>query len=385
MTPRQRTTDIFDKAEILGSAAQYDLCGACSTGEQNRTPSPIGRWIYPAAMPNGQTIMLLKMLMSNGCENDCSYCANRCQQDSDRLSFTPEELAQLFVTLHTQGLVKGLFLSSAVSKGSTWMMERMLASVEIIRNRYQFKGYIHLKLLPGVGFDAVEQAARLASRVSVNLEVPGSKFLAKLTARKDFDHFMRLMGWVKNLQEHGKTRASQTTQFMVGAADESDQEILSVTQNCYTDLKLQRVYYSAFQPISNTPLENHPATPLMREHRLYQSDFLFRRYGFRLDELSFDRSGNLPLEEDPKTIWAKNHPERFPVEINTASKEELLRIPGIGPVSASRIVKHRRQDKIHSLADLQAFGTVTKRSAAYVLLDGKRPKELLPRQLELTL
>jgi predicted DNA-binding helix-hairpin-helix protein len=378
--------DIFDKVEVLGTAAQYDLCGACfQSKETARRQSPIGRWIYPAAMPNGQTIMLLKTLMSNACENECSYCANRCRRNAERQSFTPEELAKLFMTLHAQGLVKGLFLSSAVARGSAWMMQQMLASVEILRHRYRFQGYIHLKLLPGSNFDAVEQATNLADRVSVNLEVPAEKYLSKLTRRKNFGHFLRLMGWVKNLQQKGLSRAGQTTQFMVGAAGESDQEILSVTDRCYTDLKLNRVYYSAFQPVADTPLEHQPATPLIREHRLYQSDFLLRRYGFEFSELGFDQSGNLPLTDDPKTVWANNHPERFPIEVNTASKDELVRIPGIGPVSAARIVKHRRTEKIRSLAALKTSGAVVKRTTGYVLLDGKKPKELLPAQMELTL
>lgn len=375
--------DIFDKVEVLGTAAQFDLCGACSHKEASSKHSPIGRWIYPAAMPNGETIMLLKILMSNSCENDCTYCANRCHRDFDRQSFTPEELANLFITLRTKGLVNGLFLSSAVTKGSNWMMEQMLACVEIIRYRYRFKGYIHLKLLPGCSYSAVEQAVKLADRVSVNLEVPTSKYLEKLTRRKDFDHFMRLMGWVKRLQDEGEARAGQTTQFIVGVAGESDQEILSVTENCYDNLKLKRVYYSAFQPIPHTPLENRPATPLLREQRLYQSDFLLRRYGFKLNELKFDTQGNLPLKDDPKTVWAKNHPEWFPVEVNTASMEELLRIPGIGPISAARIVNHRRASKIRSLRDLKAFGAVIKRSVSYVLLDGHKPKDIAPAQLEL--
>jgi predicted DNA-binding helix-hairpin-helix protein len=334
-------------------------------------------------MPDAKEILLLKVLMSNACENNCGYCINRSSLNYHRTSFSPEGLARLFVSLWRARRVQGLFLSSAVEGSAEQTMARMLAAVEILRFRYQFKGYIHLKILPGAGFSAVEQAVRLADRVSINLEAPNRQRLQKIAPKKDFDNDLLLrMGWVRQLREMGGARAGQTTQFVVGAADESDKEILTTTARLYKDMKLRRVYFSAFQPVEGTPLDDHPATPILREHRLYQADLLLRRYGFKLEEIGLDPWGNLPLSLDPKLIWAYSHPERFPIEVNTAPKEELLRIPGIGPISAQRILKERRKGKIRSLADIEIFGTVIKRVAPYLLLDGKRPEGSTP-QLEL--
>lgn len=379
--------DAIEKIEILGDAAKYDLCGACFTQGKSahRIRGPFGRWIYPAVMPDGKEILLLKVLMSNACENDCAYCFHRCSMNYRRVSFKPEELANLFITLKERGLVQGLFLSSAVSGSTEQTMKRMLTTVEILRFRYRFWGYIHLKVLPGASLGEVEQAVRLATRVSVNLEAPSAERLKKISTSKDFKNDLLLrIQWIKDIIKKTEcTRAGQTTQFVVGAAGESDSEILKATDWLYNEMDLKRVYFSAFQPVENTPLESRQPTPLMREHRLYQADFLFRRYGFKLHELTFNSQGDLPLSADPKMVWARNHPERFPIEINTASKQELLRVPGIGPRSASRIIRQRRKGKIYQLEELKAFGTVARRAASFVLLDGRKPKMQIPAQLGL--
>jgi len=371
--------DTRQKVQILGQSAQYDLCGEC--GSASRVRDDIGRWIYPVAMPDGRTVKLLKVLQSNACQKDCLYCPTRRGRDFPRTVFQPQELAQLFDQLYQQRLVQGLFLSSAVSGSADSTMERIIATAEILRFRYAFQGYIHLKIMPGASFAAVERAMELATRVSVNLEAPSQERLARLAPGKDLhQELLSRMQWVQQIaQQRGLAAAGQTTQFVVGPAGESDRELLSTTQRLYQELGLARVYYSAFQPVPDTPLENHPPTPPLREHRLYQSDFLFRQYGFAWEELIFDVQGNLPAELDPKTMWAVRHPERFPVEVNRASKEELLRVPGIGPRSAARIVKLRRQGAFRSLQDLRQVGAVAQRAAAFVLLDGRRP----PVQLSL--
>jgi putative DNA modification/repair radical SAM protein len=377
------SVDTRQKIEVLGRSAQYDLCGeACGT-EANRVRDDLGRWIYPAVLPDGKRINLLKILLTNACENDCYYCANRASRNFRRLSFTPEELAYAFDQMHRKGLVKGLFLSSGVcNAGRT--MDRMIATVELVRQRYAFPGYVHLKILPGATFAHVERAVQLANRVSVNLEAPNPERLARIAPPKDFTtHLLQPLQWANRLIEEEsqgrRASVSQTTQFVVGASGETDRELLSTTARLYREVDLARVYFSAFQPIVDTPLEDHPPTPPLREHRLYQSDFLFRQYGFTFEDLVFDDSGNLPTEADPKLMWAQAHPECFPVEVNRASREELLRVPGIGPTSASRILKLRGKGEFCELSDLCKIGTVSKRAAPFILLKGKPP----PFQLSL--
>lgn len=363
----------LDKVKILGESAQYDICAACGSSA-SRIRSPLGRWIYPSSVPDGRTVLLFKVLMTNSCKNDCFYCLNRQGGNFLPVSFKPDELADLFMSLYRGRQASGLFLSSAVSGSTARTMENMIKTVEILRDRYQFPGYIHLKILPGAGLDYVERAVELASRVSLNLEAPGKDYLNKIAPGKDFEKDILLrMKWVKSLVslQPTKLKAGQTTQFVVGAADESDRQILQTTDFLYREIDLTRAYFSAFQPIQGTPLEDHPATPLMREHRLYQADFLFRRYDFKLEELIFDVNGNLPLNVDPKMAWALSHQERFPIEINKAEKEELLRVPGIGPKSAERIVKARLIGRINSLEELKKFGTVVKWAAPFILINGR--------------
>jgi putative DNA modification/repair radical SAM protein len=369
--------DTFEKVEILGRSAQYDLCGeACGT-DAARKKDDLGRWIYPAALPDGRRVAMLKVLLSNACQKDCYYCANRASRDFRRISFAPEELARAFDQMHRKGLVKGLFLSSGVCGEAGRAMDQMIATVEWVRKRYAFSGYVHLKILPGASLAHVERAVQLATRVSVNLEAPNAERLARIAPRKDFAaNLLQPMHWAKGLIEAsggGLVPAGQTTQFVVGAADESDREILMTTARLYKEIGLARAYFSAFQPVADTPLESHPPTPPLREHRLYQSDWLLRQYDFTFEDLIFDETGNLPREADPKMMWAQVHPERFPIEVNRASREELLRVPGLGPRSVARILRLRRQGTFRTLTDLKKIGAVASRAAPFILLDGKRP------------
>lgn len=369
--------DTFEKLEILGRSAQYDLCGeACGT-DAARRKDDLGRWIYPAVLPDGRRVAMLKVLLSNVCQKDCYYCANRASRDFRRVTFAPEELARAFDQMHRKGLVKGLFLSSGVCGNAGRTMDQMIATVELVRKRYAFAGYVHLKILPGASFSHVERAVQLATRVSVNLEAPNAERLARIAPRKDFTaNLLQPMHWTKGLVEASGGHlvpAGQTTQFVVGAAGESDCEILITTVRLYKEIGLARAYFSAFQPVADTPLEGYAPTPPLREHRLYQSDWLLRQYDFTFEDLIFDEAGNLPREADPKMMWAQVHPERFPIEINQASREELLRVPGLGPRSVTRILRLRRQGTLRTLTDLKKIGAVASRAAPFILLDGKRP------------
>ncbi|MGB9681855.1 MAG: putative DNA modification/repair radical SAM protein [bacterium] len=374
-----------EKLLILGKAAQYDLCGSYLCDGTHRVRGDYGQWIYPAVLPDGKEIKLFKVLLSNNCINNCLYCANREERNFPRISFTPQELARVFIQLREKRLVEGLFLSSAVSNEAKKTMEDMIKAVEILRYRYHFNGYIHLKILPGVTPDYIEQAMRLADRVSINLEAPSSDRIKLLSAEKDFERdLLGIMRWIRYFINKGiKPRAGHTTQFVVGPAGETDREIISLVDRLYKNLDLRRAYFSAFQPIKGTPLEGHSPTPIVRENRLYQADFLLRDYGFSPEELIFNKEGNLYLSADPKFVWAINHPEFFPVEVNTATKEQLIRVPGIGPRSAERIIMLRKKEKIRDLDTLKGIGVVTKRAKDFILFNGKKVDK--ERNLQLSL
>jgi predicted DNA-binding helix-hairpin-helix protein len=372
--------DVVKKIETLGESARFDLCNAC--GAATRERDDLGRWIYPAALPDGQRVRVLKVLLTNVCDKNCYYCGIRASRDVPRESFTPDELARAFDRLNRADLVDGLFLSSGMCAGADRTMERMIAAVELVRFKYSFAGYIHLKMLPGASEAHIERALQLAHRVSVNLEAPNAERLGTIAPRKVFyEELARPMRIAKRLIDDSGGRlapAGQTTQFVVGAAGEPDQEILSTTARLYGEVDLRRAYFSAFQPVRGTPLDGREPTPAWREHRLYQADWLLRFYGFNFEDLVFDASGNLPRQADPKLMYACAHPELFPVEVNRASREELLRVPGLGPRSVGRILRWRQQGALRELSDLNKAGAVADRAATYVLLDGKRPPHQLP-------
>jgi len=368
--------DAQHKIELLGRAAQYDVCGEACGSDAARKRDELGRWIYPAVLPDGKKVALLKVLQTNVCENNCAYCVNRRDNDCRRTAFAPDELAALFDQMVQARLVQGIFLSSGICGSAVRTMDQMLATIEIIRRRYHFQGYVHLKLLPGVTRAQVERAGQIANRISINLEAPNRQRLAQIASAKPADDLLKPMRWAYELRQQNPGRwapAGQTTQFVVGAAGESDLEILTTVKYLYERVNLHRAYFSAFQPVRGTPLEGHPPTPLWREHRLYQCDFLFRLYGFDLNELVLDADGCLPRDRDPKILWADAHPEYFPVEINRADREALLRVPGLGPRSVTQILQARKHATLRTLADLQQTGAVAKRAAPYILLDGRHP------------
>lgn len=361
-----------NKLDILTAGAEFDVCGY--NGMRGVRPSPL-RFIHRAALPGGGSVCLFKVLQTNVCTNDCAYCVNQVGRDCPRTSFRPEELAKLFMQLHARRLVQGLFLSSGVAGNASRTMESMINTVEILRHRYEFGGYIHLKMLPGASFDCIAEGCKLASRVSVNIEAPTVRHLARLSLKKDLYHgILEPMRWVKKLTlaDERLLPSGQTTQFVVGAAGETDRDILHTAEALYDEIGMRRIYFSPFRPISRSPLEGLPPAPPLRAHRLYQADWLLRVYGFSPQEveLALGSKDNLPLRKDPKLIIAEKRPWLFPVDVNRASYDELLRVPGIGPVSAGRIVETRRERSISSVAQLRKMGAVTKRATPFIWFQG---------------
>ncbi len=366
-----------DKLNVLGEAAQYDVCAAA--GRPMPEGRDITRYIVPVTRRDGRRMPVLKVLQTNACVKDCYYCPFRAGRRFRREAFKPEELARLVAQLHRAGIVEGLFLSSGVVGQEDHTMAQIVATAEILRRKHGFRGYLHLKIMPGASDAAIEAALRLADRVSVNLEAPNPKRLARLTSTKDLQRdLLAPLQRVQELVAWMGRQVSRTTQFVVGAAGETDREILTTVHHLYRRLGLARVYYSAFRPIPDTPLESRPPEDPRRQDRLYQADALLRWYGFEPAELPLDPQGNLPLDEDPKTAWARRHPERFPVEVNTAAREELLRVPGIGPVATERILRWRRHGTFRDLAALRKAGAVAERAAPYITLAGRRPPLQLP-------
>jgi predicted DNA-binding helix-hairpin-helix protein len=353
--------------------------------------------ITEAVMPGGKRITLLKTMLTSACERNCFYCPFRAGRNYRRATFTPDEMASTFMAMYRAGMVEGLFLSSGIIKGGITTQDKLIATAEILRSKYSYRGYIHLKIMPGAEKDQVRQSMQLASRVSVNLEGPNTKRLALLAPKKVFlEELLRPLKWVEEIRQsespdrtwnewratHPKNRwaaqpkygwASSTTQFVVGAVGESDLELLSTSAYLYQNAGLSRTYYMAFRPVPGTPFEEQPAEDPWRQHRLYQAAFLLRDYGFDLEELPFGHQGNLSLTSDPKQSWALENLSQTPVELNRADREQLLRVPGIGPKGARSILQARRINKFRQLKDLKEAGINPSRPAPFVLLDGKRP------------
>ncbi len=336
--------------------------------------------IAMVALPNGQRMPLLKTLLTSACEKDCNYCAFRRGRDFRRETFSPDEMGQTFMKLYQSGRVKGLFLSSGVAGGGIRTQDRLIATAEILRHKLEFKGYIHLKIMPGAEFSQVERAMQLADRVSINLEAPTTERLSRLAPHKVFvEELLQPLRWVDKIRRTQNGRAgwnghwpSSTTQFVAGGSGESDLELLRTSEYLHGRLGLTRVYFSGFSPVPDTPLEDQAAIDPWREHRLYEADFLLRDYGFSVEEMPFAKDGNLPLESDPKLAWARANLAATPVEINRADPHELLRIPGIGPRGARAILSARRKNPLKSMDDLKNLAVVTTRAAPFITFSGKR-------------
>jgi predicted DNA-binding helix-hairpin-helix protein len=369
--------DTFDKLKILSADARYDLACACgSVKDEHRKRGADGKWIYPVTLPSGGKASIFKILLSNVCRNDCAYCPLRHDQDIRRCTLQTEETVRLFWDYYTQGRVIGIFISSGVVGSPDMTMERINAIARILRYRYKFKGYIHLKIIPGSSAAAIEESIRLASGVSLNIETPGAEFLAKVSAQKDYlRDIIEPIKLISNLvQEPGRYRrhVQQTTQFIVGAAGEDDRQIVRYMEGLYHRLKMHRIYYSAYQPepsglfVADGQIDSD-AQRLTREHRLYQVDFLMRKYGFGDGEICFDDKNRLPIDKDPKEVWAMRHPERFPVDINRADRMELLRVPGLGPLTVKTILERRKQGSLTRLEDIGKPGKLLQKARDYLV------------------
>jgi len=369
--------DTNQKLEILSDDAKYDLACACGTNrEDTRRRSGDGRWIYPVSLPSGGKSVLFKTLISNVCTNDCKYCPLRQNRDLRRCSLSPDETAATFLDYYRQRKVFGLFLSSGVIGSPDATMDRLNTTARLLRRRHQFRGYIHLKVIPGASPAAVEEAVSLASAVSLNIETPGAENLAKLSSKKDYlRDIIDPIKQISQLTARGArfARVKQTTQFIVGPAGESDSEIVKYMWGLYDRLRLHRIYFSAYQKgLGDASLpaeqgEGIAATDLLtREHRLYQVDFLMRKYGFRDSDILFDERGGLSLEADPKEVWASRHPEFFPVNVNRASRLELLRVPGLGPVTVNRLLQVRRSARIGGLDEIGSPGVRLRKAQPYL-------------------
>jgi predicted DNA-binding helix-hairpin-helix protein len=391
------TCSPLDKLKLLSPATRYEPAEevgasgspACPDALPRKVPKDLRGAIYQAALPGGKRAPLLKTLVTSACERDCNYCPFRAGRDFSRTTFKPEELARLVDQMYRAGAIEGVFLSSGIAGGGVRTQTRIIETAEILRERYAFRGYLHLKLMPGAEFDQVARAMQLADRVSANLEAPTAETLARLAPHKQLvEELVQPLRYVEQIRHaqggapgpwHSPHRSgpSATTQFVVGPGGETDQELLRTTDYLRRHIGLARAYFSSFSPVPDTPLENRSPESPLRERRLYQSDFLLRDYGFRADELVFAGDGNLPVDEDPKVAWARRHLVEAPVELNRAEKSQLLRVPGIGPVGARRILQARREGRLSELQHLRQLGIYADRAAPFILLGGRRPTHQL--------
>ncbi|MBI4702269.1 MAG: radical SAM protein [Deltaproteobacteria bacterium] len=354
------------RIETLGLAARHEQdCGA------ERGAERLAGGVYHSVAA-GRRVSLLKVLQSTHCSGQCHYCAIRASRDVARAALSPDEMARHFLDLRRAGVVEGLFLSSGIHGRPDRAMERMIATAEVVR-RSGFRGYVHLKILPGTSDAAVERAVTLADRVSVNLEAPTDAALARLSPGKQLEG--QILGPLRSAariaRQQGK-RAAVTTQFVVGAAGETDAELLGRATALYDERLVSRCYFSPFAPPADGPFAGMTPAPRLRMVRLYQADWLLRYYGFSLREIPLGPAGLLDQYSDPKTVWARGHPAEFPVEVNRAARAELLRVPGIGPAGADRIVRARRSARVRSPGDLGSLGVRWRVAAPYLTFDGRR-------------
>ncbi|GKH49989.1 putative DNA modification/repair radical SAM protein [Eubacteriales bacterium] len=380
--------EVWDKLTILADAAKYDVACTSSGSDRAGAKGSLGSCSAPGIChsfsADGRCVSLLKVLFSNACSYDCKYCQSRRSNDFVRAAFTPRELAELTIAFYRRNYIEGLFLSSAVCRSPDWTCERMIETLRLLREEYRFRGYIHVKAIPGASGELIERIGLLADRMSVNIELPSEEGLSRLAPDKTREAILRPMALIRNAaaqsqEELVKYRharpfapAGQSTQMIVGATADSDLQILRLTQALYRKYQLKRVFFSAYIPLVSDSLlpalEVKP--PLLREHRLYQADWLLRYYGFAAEELLDEQNPSFNPLLDPKCNWALNHLEEFPVEVNTAPLERLLRVPGIGVRSAQRISAARRARSL-DFDGLRRIGVVLKRAQYFITCRGR--------------
>mgnify|MGYP004513401695 FL=1 len=399
--------ELLDKLTILADAAKYDVACTSSGVRRKFQPGKIGNTSSSIAgcchsfSADGRCVTLLKVLMTNCCVYDCKYCVNRRSNDTRRAAFTPRELAELTIGFYRRNYIEGLFLSSGVLRNADYTTEQMIRALRILRQEYGFNGYIHAKAIPGTSPELVQQLGLLADRMSVNIELPSQQGLQTLAPDKTREAILRPMGLIRDKVSESRQElvkykhapafapAGQSTQLIVGATKDTDRHILHLTEALYQKYRLKRVFYSAYVPVVENSLlpalDTKP--PLLREHRLYQADWLLRFYGFQASELLDEAHPDFNPQLDPKCSWAVSHLEHFPVEIMRADYETLLRVPGIGPTSARRIVSARRTAHLR-FEDLKKLGVVVKRAQFFLVCDGhaapglRFSPESIVRQLE---
>ena len=377
--------EILDKLTILADSAKYDASCSSSGSKRKNSKDGIGNGNFSGIChswgADGRCISLLKILFSNSCIYDCKYCINRCSNSVKRATFTPQEVADLTINFYKRNYIEGLFLSSAVIRSPNYTMEMLIKTVSILRNEYKFNGYIHCKTIPGSDQSLIDKLGKLVDRMSINIELPSNNSLKLLAPQKEKDGILQPMSYVSNnikLNKLDKNKykpnfvpAGQTTQLIIGATPESDLKILKLSEGLYNKLNLKRVYYSAYISVNNDKnLPTLSSPPLLRENRLYQADWLIRFYGFKANELLDETHPNFNNILDPKCEWALRHIDNFPVEINTADYFTLLRVPGIGVISAKKIIRARRNFLL-GFHELKKLGIVMKRAKYFITCKGK--------------
>nr|WP_217345300.1 putative DNA modification/repair radical SAM protein [Noviherbaspirillum sp. L7-7A]MBV0879554.1 putative DNA modification/repair radical SAM protein [Noviherbaspirillum sp. L7-7A] len=384
--------ELTDKLEILADAAKYDASCASSGAAQRSSRgkdglgATNGTGICHSYTPDGRCVSLLKILLTNFCLYDCQYCVNRRSSNVPRARFSPQEVIRLTIDFYLRNYIDGLFLSSGIIQSPDYTMEQLILVAKTLRQQHQFRGYIHLKTIPDAAPELIEEAGRWADRLSVNIELPTDRGIETLAPEKSMHTIKFAMGSIRRrIDEKAEepkapafSPAGQSTQMIVGADATDDSTILNTAQTLYSAYRLRRVYYSAFSPIPQSPsgLPQRPP-PMMREHRLYQADFLMRGYGFQAAEL-LDGPGNLPLDIDPKLAWALSHRELFPLDLNVAEPQMIARVPGIGLRNAKRIAELRRSRRVR-YADLARLRCSMEKLKPFIITADYRPqRDTLP-------